>query len=221
MPTVLHCSDLHGNLAWFAWLAKVAPDYDAVVISGDLVDEFATRSELSSQVSRVSAFLRSLTRPLFVVTGNHDASFDLPAIAGANPHVHVDGYDGEHFGWRFVCTGWRQTPLYLPPSRKTLPVILVSHQPPDESAVAQDSRGDWGGFDVRTLTTLLPQGSVVLCGHVHSPRSWHARVGLATAFNPGIAPSTAKVPRHVVLDLTRHRATLGGSAHDAPRVVTF
>ncbi len=222
MPTLLHCSDFHGNKSWFSWLAEAAPNFGATVLSGDLLDEFQPPVELAAQARRATAFLLGFSHPIFVTSGNHDGALDLPSIARANPFVRVDGFDGEHLGWRLVCTGWRATPVALPPSPDNLPVIVVSHQPPDDLAVAQDRRGDWGGYDVRALAAILPAGSLVLSGHVHAPRNWHARVGHATVVNPGVAPAAAKVPRHVVLDLQKRRARLvGGPAQDGKEVITF
>lgn len=217
MPRLLHCTDFHGRADWFAWLSNYASHYDAAVLSGDLVDGFASPDELRAQVAMVTSFLERFMHPLFVVTGNHDGAVNLTAIAARNPHVHVDGYDGELHGWRVVCIGWRRVPVML--AAGSTPVALVSHQPPDECAVSRDARGDWGGYDVRALATTLPAGSMVLSGHVHAPRSWHARVGCATAFNPGVAPASSMAPRHIVLDLdTRHARLVGGDFGEAGTV---
>jgi len=222
MATLLHCTDFHGNAAWFAWLRTVAPDFDGVVLSGDLVDEFQPPARVAAQAAKATAFLRSFARPIFLVSGNHDGLVDLAAIARDNPLVRIDGCDEEHFGWRLVCVGWRGAPAVLSASEQDGSVLLVSHQPPDELAVSQDRRGDWGGYDVRALAATLPAGSVVLSGHIHSPRNWHARVGPTAAFNPGMAPANSKVPRHVVLDLAKRRARLvGGPPQDGQDVVAF
>lgn len=220
MSLLLHCTDFHGRPEWFHWLAKNAARYDAVVLSGDLIDEFAPPQQLRAQAARVTAFLEGFGHRLFVVSGNHDGALDLPAIAAHNPQVHVDGFDAGFLGWRSVCIGWRRAPA-LPPAGDA-PVIFVSHQPPDETLVSRDHRGDWGGYDVRALAATLPAGSLVLSGHVHSPLNWNARVGQATALNPGVAPAAAQMPRHVVLDLQKRRARLvGGPAQDGQEVVAF
>jgi len=219
MPSILHCTDFHGRPGWFSWLRKNAARYDAVVLSGDLVDEFASAPQLAAQVTKATAFLEAFDHPLFLVSGNHDGALNLTAIAARNPHVHTDGFDAEVFGWRVVCVGWRSAPTMLSPGRA--PVLLVSHQPPDESLVAQDAKGDWGGYDVRALASTLPTGSAVLSGHVHSPHHWHDRVSNATAFNPGVASASTPIPRHIVIDLERRRARLVGGAFGGAEVVAF
>jgi Icc-related predicted phosphoesterase len=220
MARVLHCTDFHGRKEWFRWLAEASKNYDAVVLSGDLIDEFAPPPARPAQVARVRKFLEEFTHPLLVVSGNHDGALDLAEIAARNPHLRVDGHKGVQFGCRILCTGWRGTPTHHTGPTE-LPVLLVVHQPPDDCEASRDARGDWGGHDVRAFAMTLPRGSLVLCGHVHSPLRWHTKVGPATVINPGVAPTSTPVPHHVIIDLAARRARFFRASGAGGEVVSF
>jgi len=221
MSMLLHCTDFHGRRAWFDWLEVNASRYDAVVLSGDLLDAFLTGEKQARQIDQVRAFLAGFQHPLFVTSGNHDEALGLEELAAnARGRINVDGYSGTHFGFRVFCAGWRRTPLWLDGDQDG-PVLLISHQPPSGTAVSRDCAGDWGGHDVRALSETLPAGSLVLSGHVHAPERWHTRVGAATALNPGVAYATSPAPRHVVIDSDRKRARLMGRSAGEDELVRF
>jgi predicted MPP superfamily phosphohydrolase len=70
---VLFVADLHYALRQFDWLVARAPQYDAIIIGGDLL-EIAGALEIDVQIVVIEKYLhrlRQLTR-LIVSSGNHD-----------------------------------------------------------------------------------------------------------------------------------------------------
>ena len=92
---LLATSDLHNRHDWYAWLHNKAPQYDAVVIAGDLLDMF--HGDLYPQVvflGRWIAQMKATGTHLFLVDGNHDfggflTRLNLVPEAGTKPDVLV------------------------------------------------------------------------------------------------------------------------------------
>jgi DNA repair exonuclease SbcCD nuclease subunit len=82
---LLLTADLHCRLPWFKWLEAQALRYEAVIISGDLLDVFH-KEPLKQQVKRTTSWLRSLAAKTNVVlcSGNHD-TIDIPFERGLCP----------------------------------------------------------------------------------------------------------------------------------------
>jgi predicted phosphodiesterase len=89
--------------------------------------------------------------------------------------------------------------------------VLLRHAPPGgcATAVSKTDGQDWGDFELGEdlRSGLLPAPDIVLSGHQHAPRSWHARCGAAVSFNPGFSAGS-DVPNHIVLDLAARRRAL-------------
>ena len=83
---LLVVADLHYALKQFDWILSVAPDHDAVVIAGDLL-EVASVVPQDAQIVVVTEYLRRLSEMtrVFVCSGNHDLDVEGPGgerIAG-------------------------------------------------------------------------------------------------------------------------------------------
>ena len=70
---LLLVSDLHYTLRQFDWLTSRAPEYDAVILAGDLLSVAAPVS-VEAQIAAVRATLRRLAErtQVIVCSGNHD-----------------------------------------------------------------------------------------------------------------------------------------------------
>ena len=212
---LLHVTDLHFRPRWFAWVAAQAKNYDAVCLSGDLVDLAASQTVgRDDQLRWVLDWLGAFPGQLFVTSGNHDgglAGQGMPAPDGEarwlhaarRPGVAVDGDVAFFSGWRLVLAAWSQ-----PFGTEGLePVVMLSHAPPERTAVSTTIGGwDHGDFEVRGIAERLPWGSLILSGHVHHPCRWHDRVAGTLCLNPGADFTHRQVPNHIVIDLGR-RAT--------------
>ena len=203
---ILHVTDLHGNLPWYHWLAREAPKYDLVCISGDLInlDDFARR-----QILEVTKVLAEIRTPLAICSGNHDTIHAKTRGEGAfwvsdlkRDGVWVDGDRFEMGGHKFYCHQWNEP---IPHAERG--EIWIIHAPPEWSVV---SWGGWSGEvgdpEFAQVCRAMRGPRIALCGHAHTPPAWSAMVGRTHVFNPGHA-GRALVPAHIVIDLSLGVAT--------------
>ncbi len=185
---ILHITDMHllGDVdarlhgwhvqqAFDAVLADALaryPDFDLIVLGGDLVDD-----ESVAGYERLNARLATLDRPVLAMAGNHD---DPDRIARLLTHaqVHTDITLG---GWRLYALNThvagsdagrigdaQRAELKRRLDRYREPSIVFAHHPPVTTGSA------WldaiGLEDRRELAHLLadyPQVRGVVCGHAH------------------------------------------------------
>lgn len=211
---LLHVSDLHFRQHWFEWVATNAPRFDAVCLTGDLLDLLPTAAaDLQAQVRWTTDWLaRFPATPLFICSGNHDwwlqeKKTDRDCEArwlqrARRRGVYVDGDQQALAGFNFVCAPWLSTPVLL----QTGPTVLLAHAPPERTAVSCRRTGeDYGDFEIAALAAELPPGSFCLSGHVHEPKAWIARIEGTYCFNPGV-DDEALVPNHVVISMEERMA---------------
>ena len=121
--------------------------------------------------------------------------------------VTVDGENEVFNGWHFFCKPWvGGTP---PPGQR---LVMLAHAPPEGLRVSAERFGGGGDFEVSQILRTLAPGSLVLSGHVHSPKAWHDETEHGVhCFNPGYAdPRKHRVPNHIVIDLDRRWASFHG-----------
>lgn len=227
-------SDLHYALRQLDWISEQAPDFDAVVLSGDLLDA-AGGADLHAQIALFVAYLRRLAESTVVIvnSGNHDltmrrddgekAAVWLQEIGagvvtdGANVQIGPDLVS--------ACAWWegeatrREVELQLERdaaiAREGL-WIWAYHSPPDRSPTAWSGKRHFGD---EVLNELIERHrpDLVLAGHVHEAPyqpdgGWHDRIGTTTVLNAG--RQTGPVPAHIVVDSELRTAswwTLAGS----------
>lgn len=217
---ILSVADLHYSLQQFDWLLQAAPDYDLVVIAGDLLD-IASSVDLDTQVVVVLKYLRRMTAvtQVLVCSGNHDldAPNDLGEMhaswteAVRRLGITTDGDTVEVGDTLVTCCAWWDGPetlkrigdqLAAAAPRRTGVWLWLYHAPPSDSPVA------WGGQRYYGDSALLGwiaqyQPDIVFSGHVHEAPfvrdgSWADRMGETWIFNAGrqIGP----VPTTISLD---------------------
>lgn len=223
---ILAVSDLHFGLTQFDWVVAQAPDYDLVIIAGDLLD-IGGHLDLDSQITVVVKYLRTIsTRTRLVVcSGNHDgdeknASEEyiarwLQRVRAAG--LVVDGAGIDLNGVRLsVCPWWdgpatRETMrafLRTEHARAPKPWLWVHHAPPDGVGVSWTGKAHAGdAFLVETINELTPD--FVFSGHIHnspfrSGGGWAARIGRTWVFNPG--KQLGAPPTYIELDLGKNSA---------------
>ena len=160
--------------------------------------------------------------PLFLCSGNHDYwpqqehFIDTDAEGGWLRNARRPGIiwtDGSEptliATHRFLCVPWGRTPN----PQTTEPHIVLVHAPPANTDVASKRGNDAGGdIEVTQAAQGFPPGSILLCGHVHQPRCWHAQIMNPLsgkpiwAFNPGYGATDMAEPNFIVLDTIARRA---------------
>ena len=70
---LLITSDIHYRIKQFDWLLDMAPQYDAIIVAGDLLD-LAGHADTDIQIAVVEKYLTRLAAvcPTIVSSGNHD-----------------------------------------------------------------------------------------------------------------------------------------------------
>lgn len=176
------------------------PPVDAVLVTGDLVDDGT-----SSEYDRLRRILDRLDPPYFVIPGNHDARDAMRAAFADHGYLPTDGaflhYTVEEFGLRLIgldthvpgaphgeiCAARRDWLAARLAERPEAPTLIFMHHPPFATGIAAMDR--IGCHEADALAALIarhPQVERVTCGHVH--RTVQTRwAGTAAC----IAPSTA------------------------------
>jgi Icc-related predicted phosphoesterase len=213
---ILHLSDLHAIERFYSWAADEVrrTHYDALVVSGDLLDMFDLPF-IQSQIKLVTAWAAELPDdlPTFLCSGNHDKLEDNHYLKEARwllslkrRNLFVDG-DSTNLGYyNFECVGWGRVPI----AETKRPKIVVCHSPPSPALTGIDSLGiDLGDPELshHILTADNPTPTLVLCGHVHVPRRWFNK-GAIKSLNPGVDDLKAAIPNHIVIDTDASTATL-------------
>ncbi|HTB81270.1 MAG TPA: metallophosphoesterase [Opitutaceae bacterium] len=201
---LLHVTDFHFRRRWFEWLAREALRYDACCYTGDFLDMLVmdTPTERQRQVQWVSNWLKKFPGRLFVCSGNHDGGAGDWLKKAARPGVYVDGAVERLDGYCFACCPWLGVPPMAGPEP---PSIILAHAPPEGTAVSAGFGCEMGSFEVAEAARFLPLGSLILSGHVHEPRRWHARLHHTWCFNPGVE-ANAVIPNHIVIDTDKRWA---------------
>jgi Icc-related predicted phosphoesterase len=217
---LLLVGDLHYALKQFDWVVSVAPDHDAVVIAGDLLDAGSLVPQ-DAQIVVVTEYLRrlsGLTR-VFVCSGNHDLDVQGPGgerIAGWLSGLGSIGIarDGQAVavGEMLVsCFPWWDgartraaiaAQMTRDAARRAAGWIWVHHAPPRGSPVSWDGARSYGDQELSDwIAEFAP--TLVLSGHVHQAPfvpagAWVDRIGSTWVFNMGQQPG--ETPAHVIID---------------------
>jgi Icc-related predicted phosphoesterase len=218
---ILVVSDLHYTLRQLDWVASAAPDYDLLVVAGDLLD-IASIVEPDAQIAMVLEYLARFATKTTVVacSGNHDlnarneldelaAKWLEPARASG---VAVDGMRVETDEVMVTVCPWWDGPrtrevvdeqlaedAALVDGRRWL---WVYHGPPDASPTSWTGKRYYGDEALNGWISHH-RPDIVLCGHVHeSPfvadGSWFARHDATLVCNPG--RQRGPIPTRIELD---------------------
>ncbi len=224
---VLLVSDLHYTLPQWDWVVTAAPDYDLVVVAGDLLDinSAVAVHPQSVVILRYLALLHEAGR-VAVGSGNHDltgpdAAGEQSALWLAEARASGIPTDGDSVAVGdalvTICPWWDgpvgrsavEDQLGRDAGQRLAQWLWVYHWPPLGSPTCWTGRRDYGDADlVGWIDRFRPD--LVLTGHVHqSPfkpdGAWADRIGDTWVFNAGrqIGP----IPAHIELDLTEGWAT--------------
>lgn len=221
---ILFTADLHMNLPQVDWLEKQAPQFDLVIISGDLL-ELAHQHSKSDQIAAIAPRLKSIhaTTPLLFCSGNHDSNAQTPEGEENAPWLQelatllATPRDFENGQYRFTPCPWWNGPntrsqmlAELEADQPESPTqwTWLHHAPPRGSKTAWTRKGDVGDpYLLKLIGRFKP--AYILSGHVHNAPfypdgSWCEKIGATWVFNPGKQPG--EIPAHIRLDLANRTA---------------
>jgi len=187
-------------------LNRMDPSPDAVLCTGDLVDEGSP-----AEYARLAELLTPLRAPYYLVAGNHDDRENLRAAFAHRGYFPAEGFlqyaidlgplrvlaldtnvPGAPGG--LLCAArlaWLEARLAEEPSR---PTIVMQHHPPFRTGMQQMDTMILDGMEAMAdVVRKHPQVERIVCGHLHRPIT--RRVGGTLAMT---CPSTA---HQVELDL--------------------
>jgi Icc-related predicted phosphoesterase len=214
-------ADLHYALKQYDWLLRVAPEFDVVIIAGDLLD-MASYVDGRTQTVVVLKYLERLSKVtrLFACSGNHDLdshNAEGERVAKWFAKVRRLGIaaDGDSFEMEDVlftiCPWWDG-----PSTRQAVGEQLardaskregkkwawVYHAPPSGSPTSWAGERYFGD-DALDAWIKTYEPDFVFSGHVHSSPfakggSWVDHIGPTWIFNAGF--ELAPTPPHMILN---------------------
>lgn len=217
---ILITADIHYTLKQYDWLARVAGQFDLVIIAGDLLDAFSTvdgRVQIAV-VEKYLARIAAQTR-LVISSGNHDldgrdANGERTARWISKLRQAGIPTDGDALtidGTLFTICPWWDGPL----ARQRIGAQLerdskaerkrwvwIYHAPPIGSHISYETR-EFGEPELADWIDRY-QPDLVFCGHVHNAPfrpdgSWIDRRRATWVFNAG--RQIGDVPTHIVMNI--------------------
>lgn len=212
---ILHVSDLHSHVAWFAWLIAQT-DYDLICLTGDILNLGDLSSEIDREIDTALNRLVEIRTPLAMCSGNHDLHY----LGGQDRaqwmkslrrnNVWIDGDAFWFCDYRFRCIGWCD-----PVPRDSRDDLWLMHAPPFGARTSMVAGGISHGDEEARDVCLSGEGPrFTLGGHVHRPLGFWGALHETVSLNPGRGDNN-EIPNHIVLDLkkqtmTHHQATSSG-----------
>ncbi|MCB9992368.1 MAG: metallophosphoesterase family protein [Hyphomicrobiaceae bacterium] len=223
---LLAVADLHYSLRQFDWVIEVAPNYDMVILAGDMLD-IASMVDPAAQIVVIREILRKFRSkaPLLVCSGNHDLDGDesdgerharwLRTVRSMD--IPVDG-DTLHIDETTLtlCPWWDGTAtrdgiglqLEKASGERRRHWIWLYHAPPTDSPISWSGQRHFGDPALTEWVTKY-QPDLVFCGHVHEAPfqrngSWIDRIGKTWLFNAG--RQIGDVPTSISIDTDLNKA---------------
>lgn len=179
---LLHITDLHNNASVMRWLLEVAPTVDAILITGDFLDDREYSPTIDEQIDQFKCWFKDLSKRtrVGVCSGNHDLAdtswlkeLDIWLKDGA-----IVDLNGLKFG--SIAYGCEEYHCYADCN------VILHHEPPAKLKVSIQSGNDFGS---KPLLAALKTGELkpdwMMCGHVHSPLQHLSRFRSTRISNPG------------------------------------
>lgn len=203
---ILHLTALHFHQRWFEWAAREANRFDAVAVSGDLLNR-NSGIRVDEQIAWVRHWALAFPVPLILASGVSDIDESGRARwleSLARSQLTVDRGRTRLGRWSVEAVPWNRLPAnggefhiavaHVGPSGVT-PTTLFP-----ENATGGDPR-----FSRHLRRTPHPPG-IILCGSVLCALGWLGRYQGTWVLNPGKGSPHAETPNHIVLELDQAMA---------------
>ena len=188
-------SDIHGRVDSFSLAGSELSAADVVVLAGDL-----TTFGKADACARVVEGVRRFNPRVLAITGNCDhpeceTYLTQAGMALHRRHVVIDGIAFVGLSGSLPCpvrtlqeANERQLGQWLDDAVQGLdtgvPKILVSHEPPQDTAVDFARTGEHAGSAAVRRFIERHQPLICFTGHIHEGRGMD-RIGNTTVVNPG------------------------------------
>lgn len=200
---ILHLTDLHFHRPWLEWIAERARTFDAVAISGDLLD-LEHEVPPQRQIEWLRQWALRFPVPLVLSPGCIDLDYFLELRCLwmeelASEQVIVGGGCLKLGEWMIESLPWDGLP-----ARWGERHIVVAHRGPPGTPSMRwlgAAFDDGNPLFANRLRSLRPPPAFVLHGRVHAPLLWCGLVGRTRCANPGTADPDSPEPNHLILDL--------------------
>lgn len=213
---ILHVSDLHARPAWYQWLVEESSRYDLVCLTGDMLNLGDVNGVAAEQIETVLSYLRNITAPLAICSGNHDL-FPVPGYdtaQWAEPLRRKDVFLDRAVFWfrdyKFRCVPWCD-----PVPRTAKEDFWLVHASAYGARTSTVPGGVSHGCEELRDVCLGGRGPLfALSGHVHDPLGFWTILDHTISLNPGQGNHPSR-PSSIVIDMakgtvTHHQATLAG-----------
>lgn len=173
---IFHASDLHFNQSYFKYISNLESKFDIFCFSGDFLD---SDSPLEYQISEVSRWLSSFTKPVFTCSGNHDIDTHEGWL-GKITNIYTDNIKNIN-GFKFGCSRYLEEDILKFADCD----ILITHIPPAKTKTSIDKNyQDHGDIELyRLIKNGLMKPKIILCGHIHDPMARMDTLHKTTIYN--------------------------------------
>ena len=186
---LLHASDLHFGAGYFDYILALQDKFDIFCFSGDLLYKESTQEK-----EQTTLWLKSFKKPVFVCSGNHDMPTSwLNSISS----IYSDGAIKTINGVKFGCVPYLCDDLLEFAECD----ILITHVPPAKTSTSISKKGkDHGDTELaRLIKNNLLKAKIILCGHIHEPKSHIDVLNGVKIYNS--ASNGSKEPFYQVIEL--------------------
>ncbi len=179
---LLHITDLHNNASVMRWLLEIAPTVDAILITGDFLDDREYSPAIDEQIDQFKCWFKDLSKQtrVGVCSGNHDLAdtgwlkeLDIWLKDGA-----IVDLNGLKFG--SIAYGCEEYHCYTDCN------VILHHEPPAKLKVSIQNGNDFGS---KPLLAALKTGELkpdwIMSGHIHFPMQHLSRFRSTKISNPG------------------------------------
>ncbi len=164
------------------WLLEVAPTVDAILITGDFLDDTIDNSPIDEQIEQCRCWLGELSKitRVGVCSGNHDLADTgwLKELDVWLKDGSIVNLNGVMFG--SIAYGSEAYHCYADCN------VILHHEPPAKLKVSIQNGNDFGS---KPLLAALKTGELkpdwIMCGHIHFPLQHLSRFRSTKISNPG------------------------------------
>jgi Icc-related predicted phosphoesterase len=180
---ILIAGDLHFDKKHYGLIFEQIRHCDCLCLTGDYLDDRI--GNFAEQVNWVSGWVKSISKPIFMCSGNHD----LDELAECewlykltSRNVKIDDQIYTFQGVKFGVAPYIGADF----ARFSECDVLVTHLPPKGTKTARQNGHDFGDDAVYSaVKSGIISPGYILCGHVEQPEANHAILLDTKIINPG------------------------------------